>query len=230
MPDSDRSPFGYHIEPGPVGAPWVVLCHGFGANASDLVGMRAALDPARELNWLYPEAPVLLGTGPAGPSRAWFPRKEAELVRVMSGEYFDRLADDSPPGLEQSATEVLSLLSSLEIDPGSALLGGFSQGSMVALRAALDADHPPRGMLLFSSGLVAAQETRAKAVACDAIPFVQSHGTNDPILPYDGACTLYDLLCGAGHSGRLISFPGGHAIPEKAVDAARRLVQTVLTG
>jgi phospholipase/carboxylesterase len=146
----------------------------------------------------------------------------------MNGDFLDSLAKESPPGLERSASELLSLLDSLDIDPGSSLLGGFSQGSMVALRASLDSDRPPRGMLLFSSGLVAAEETRKRAEDRESMPFVQSHGTNDPILPYEGARALYGLLCEAGHEGRFISFRGGHAIPQEAVDAARLLLQSTM--
>lgn len=230
MPDLGHVPLSYHIERGPTGARWVVLCHGFGANARDLVELRSSLDPAGELNWLFPEAPVVLGSAPAGESRAWFPRGEAELVRLMRGDYFGKLARENPPGLEQSASEVLSLLDSLDIDTSCALLGGFSQGAMVALRASLDADPPSLGMLLFSAGLVAEEETRSRAENRPSIPFVQSHGTDDPILPYEGARALYGLLSEAGHEGRFVSFPGGHAIPQNAVDAARLLVRSTASG
>ena len=217
----------YHERSGASGAPWVVLLHGFGANGRDLAGLVPMLDPAGRLNWLFPEAPVVLGQGLAGPSRAWFPRTQDGLTAVMNGEYFANLADLSPPGLTAASAELRELLEHKGIPVELTVIGGFSQGSMVALRASLGADTPPRGVILFSSALVSSEQTRSLAHASPGLPFVQSHGTRDPILSFESGRALFSLLDTAGLEGRFVSFPGAHEIPSVAVEAARSLLASV---
>ena len=48
-------------------------------------------------------------------------------------------------------------------------------------------------------------------------PFFQSHGKNDPILSYQGAKSLFELLKLCGHEGEFVSFDGAHEIPEKVL-------------
>lgn len=202
------------------GAPWVVLLHGFGANAGDLRPLSEMLDPDGKLNWLFPEAPVNLGTGYAGPSRAWFPRNEAELTRAVTGDYFSDLPKLHPSGLDESVEALLSLLSNLGIDSAMPILGGFSQGAIVALWAALRLPEPPAGMILHSTSIIASDVTTRLAASASPTPFVQTHGRGDPILPFAGAEALYTVLTKAGHPGRFIAFDGGHDIPKIALDSA----------
>lgn len=210
-------------------AAWVVMLHGFGANAADLKPLSLELDPEGRRHWLFPEAPVLLGEGPGGPSRAWFPRNRHDLELAYSGAYFRDLPSRNPPGLAEAAAEILALLASRKIDPSTTVFGGFSQGSMVALRTALATTPLPPGALLFSSALIAAEDTAREAAghSMERLSFLQTHGTADPILPFAGARALYELLTQSGHRGRFLSFPGGHAIPAEVIEAGRGFLEAL---
>ena len=124
----------------------VVLCHGFGAPGSDLVPLGqelAALTPELlgKTAYLFPEAPLELG-GYGFPGRAWW---------MVDVERFQRAAGNSremaalraevPPGMSESSQALRSCLEDalrqISVPLSRTLLGGFSQGSMVATDVAL---------------------------------------------------------------------------------------------
>jgi len=47
----------------------------------------------------------------------------------------------------------------------------------------------------------------------------QSHGRGDPLLPFERAVELRDLLREAGLQVRFEEFGGGHEIPQSVLDA-----------
>lgn len=202
-----------------------ILLHGFGANAEDLAPL-APLFPVRE-QWLLPHAPGQLEWGGMLYGRAWFPREKREIEAAMTGAYFNRLREQDPPGLSDSAQELLKLAEAHRLDWSDTLIGGFSQGAMVAVEVALSAPTPPKAVLLFSGSLIA--ESRWARLAGElaergATPerFFQSHGNSDQVLPYDEGRALFDLLEEAGWRGSFVSFRGGHEIPSDVVREAHR--------
>lgn len=200
-----------------------VLLHGFGANGNDLAPL-GPLFPVRE-TWLFPHAPGQLEWGGMLYGRAWFPREEREMEAAMTGAYFNRLREQDPPGLAESAREVLELAEAHGLDWSETLLGGFSQGAMVAVEVALSAPKPPKGVVLFSGSLIA--ERRWSSVVGELADrgerperFFQSHGKSDQVLPYDEGKALFELLRQAGWEGSFVAFRGGHEIPPDVVREA----------
>jgi phospholipase/carboxylesterase len=59
---------------------------------------------------------------------------------------------------------------------------------------------------------------------------VQSHGRQDPLLPYSGAETLRDLLLDAGVDLQFVPFDGQHEIPLPVLLAFRDLLLDLLAG
>jgi len=57
---------------------------------------------------------------------------------------------------------------------------------------------------------------------------LQSHGREDPLLPFANAEALRDLLVEAGAKVDFLPFSGGHAIPFEAVDRLAALVSSKL--
>jgi phospholipase/carboxylesterase len=45
------------------------------------------------------------------------------------------------------------------------------------------------------------------------LPVLQTHGTQDPLLPYSEAVALRDLLTESGLNVEFLSFDGPHTIP-----------------
>lgn len=195
--------------------PTVVLCHGFGAHMHDLAPLAPELGEER-FRFVFPQAPVALPGYPAG--RAWFPREERELELFATGAAFSDLAALDPPGLAQSATELAELLDSLRLEPETTVVGGFSQGAMIACELVFG-NHwgRPAGLLVLSGSLIAEQRWRAAVSAAAGLPVFQSHGDADPILPPEQAAALGSLLRDGGAAYRFERFRGGHAIPGTVV-------------
>ena len=216
---------------GPDDAPTtVVLLHGFGAPGDDLVSLAQMIDaPAR---FVFPEAPLELG-GLYGDSRAWWlldlARLEDELRRGIPR---DRRAE-IPDGLAVARDHVTRLLDQLEarysVTPSKLVLGGFSQGAMLALDVALHRPAPPAGLILMSGTLVAESEWQPRMASLAGVPVLQSHGRSDGLLPFSIAEVLRDRLTAAGATVDFHPFIGGHEIPATVLDATTRFLRARAT-
>ena len=218
------------IEYGDPAAPAVVLCHGFGANMHDLAGLTGALSLGRPVRWVFPQAPVELPGYPAG--RAWFPSDPTEFLAFASGELFSDLSGLDPSGLRQSGRLLLDLLDRIGSPVSRTVIGGFSQGSMVALEAALAASEPPAGLVVLSGSIIAGDRWRKAGAArerpLDGLPVFQSHGAGDPILPYAQAVRLGELLDACGAKRRFVRFGGGHEIPPAVTEPLTDFLEDAL--
>ena len=205
-----------------------VFLHGFGAPGHDLVPLadelaHAAGPGAPPTRYVFPEAPLELGGG-YGDARAWWlldlERLETDLRR---GAPRDR-RDEVPDGLLAARAQVMRLLDQLAARfaaPGARLvLGGFSQGAMLALDVALHRAHPPAGLVLMSGTLINATEWQPRLPSLRGVPVLLSHGRGDSLLPYAAAEGLRDLLRGAGAAVDWHAFVGGHEIPRAVIAAA----------
>ncbi len=198
----------------------IVLLHGFGAPGDDLVSLSQVIDaPVR---FVFPEAPLELG-GLYGDARAWwlldFSRLEDEL---RSGVPHDRRAEIQV-GLPEARAQVGRLLDQLEarygVTPDRLVLGGFSQGAMLALDVALHRTTPPAGVVLMSGTLVAESEWQPRFASLRGVPVVMSHGRADGLLPFAVSETLRDRLSEAGAEVDWHPFTGGHEIPGEVIAA-----------
>lgn len=197
-----------------------LLLHGFGATAEDLIPLARSFPVRRK--WIFPQAPQELRWGGSLMGRAWFPRRQEELESAMSGAYFAELSERDPDGLASSAAALLELLQQEGVRLEESLVGGFSQGAMVSVELLLQAPAPVKGALLFSAALLARSRWTGSAPETSGPGrFVQSHGSEDTILPYEEGRALYELLDGSGWRGGFLSFRGGHEIPRDVVAEAK---------
>ena len=196
----------------------VVVLHGFGADADDLAPLGRALDPAAEWDWHFIRAPLGLQYGGVAYGRAWFPDTPQEMAQALQGSYFSALEQLDPPGLQRSGQQVLEYIDHHDLGQRTLLIGGFSQGSMVALECVLQRTAAPAGLFLLSGGLIAAERTARQARAHRGCRFLQSHGSNDPVLPYSSARALHQTLLEAEWEGELVTFDGGHTVPDLLIE------------
>jgi phospholipase/carboxylesterase len=108
------------------------------------------------------------------------------------------------------------------------VLGGFSQGSMLALDAALHMKEKPAGLLLLSSTLIARPRWEPLMASLAGVPIVQSHGAQDAILQLADAERLAALLREAGANLRWVEFRGGHEIPPVVLRKGSELIREAL--
>lgn len=196
------------------GGPCVILCHGFGANAFDLLPLASNVKARPGTTWIFPQASLSFTIGPGMQGRAWFPLVAEELARLVAAGKNVTFADVVPPGLAPARGQLEELIRSLDRSADLITVGGFSQGSMVATDVFLSAPNAFAGLVILSGTLIAREEWARKAPARRGSQFLQSHGTMDPVLPFDNARRLETLLRESGMSGEFISFAGGHEIPQ----------------
>jgi phospholipase/carboxylesterase len=215
----------------------VILNHGFGASGDDLVDLAPALIGssqriARNSLFVFPEAPVDLTPMGMPGGRAWWPINMAQLAEINQTRDFEQLSRLQPEGMrvasEQLAATVAELQKRYDIPDQMTVLGGFSQGAMVSTDVTVRIGVCPALLVLFSGTLLnrdAWEEKAAKHPGCDVL---QSHGTEDPLLPYETAVQLQQLLKDNGFKTEFIEFAGGHTIPMAALQRFSQRLQVLL--
>jgi phospholipase/carboxylesterase len=193
----------------------VVCLHGYGADMRDLVPIAGELDAKRPLSWIFPDAPETLEWG----GKAWFPIDVAAFEEAQRSGTARDLSLREPPGMKEARTELDAFLKELGVPWEKLVLMGFSQGSMLAVDAALRAPKAPAGVVILSGTFVDAKTVAGLAPGRKGLKFFQSHGSVDPILGFQQALKLEKALGDAGWTGKLLRFEGGHAIPREALDA-----------
>lgn len=202
----------------------LVLCHGFGAPGDDLVGLAGALDVPPGTVMLFPEAPLDLSghvSVLSGGSRAWWLIDMAALERAIARRQSRDLASQVPEGLAEARAALSELLDEVAArEPGVRIvLGGFSQGAMLALDVALrDPTRALAGVVLLSGTLLAEREWTPLMAGRRATPVFQSHGETDPILPFAAAERLRDALTAAGVEVTFDAFAGPHTILPRTLE------------
>lgn len=211
--------------------PVVILLHGFGAPGDDLVSLGDAIGAPAGTRFVFPEGPLSLNLG-FGDSRAWWMIDWNRVNQDIAAGRFRDLSREVPKGLPAARQWVLSLLKALgrrlAADPKKTILGGFSQGAMLACDVMLRADDPFAGLVLLSGTLLAQDEWAPLMPKRRGLPVFQSHGAQDAILPYLMAERLRDELTQAGLRVDWHSFRGGHEIPDRVVTQLSAFIRSVL--
>lgn len=213
--------------------PMLVLCHGYGAPGDDLVPLAAELGP--NVRFACPAGPGVLDMGlPAHRSgRFWWHIDMVELQTAVMLGNLEMLMTRQPAGLAESRARIAELLDVLETEHGAPreqlVLGGFSQGAMLATDVTLHAERPPAALAILSGSLIAKQEWLPLMPKRAGLRVLQSHGRADPVLAYAIAEKLRDSLTSAGLSMHFVPFNGGHGIPPAVVEELSRLVSSVTT-
>jgi phospholipase/carboxylesterase len=210
--------------------PVVVLLHGFGAPGTDLVPLWRVLDVPSDVRFVFPAAPLDLGAmGWGGDSRAWWMIDMAALELAMTTGRMRDLSKDVPPGLPEARALVLEMLEALdrELAPSQLVLGGFSQGAMLAMDTALHTDRALAGLVLMSGTLLCEDVWQARLPSRAGLKVVQSHGSMDQLLSIQAAERLRDLMIAAGLEVSWVGFRGGHEIPHRVLEAASALIRSV---
>lgn len=213
----------------------VILCHGYGATGNDLVSLVEPLadwleDRVERFSFVFPAAPLAPRDMAMYGGRAWWAINMAALLAASETGSFAELHDREPPGIDQATTALTECLQAIfaEMDsPEQYVLGGFSQGAMVTMNAALRSELPPPKLLVQFSGTVVCRPHWQAALAAERLAqthVLQSHGRYDSILPFQSAEVLRDLLQAAKVSHEFIAFDGPHTIPmEPLMQLAVRL-------
>ncbi len=183
----------------------VVLCHGFGADAYDLIDLAPswghALPDAVFASVQAPEE------HPMGFGRQWWAIGDREPARMEAGVRAAAAKLDAFIDAE---------LTRLTLPPEAYALMGFSQGAMTVLFTGLRRVNPPRAILAFSGALLA-PHTLAAEIANRA-PVLLAHGEADGQVPVSRSRDAEALLAGLGVPVETAYSPHlGHGIDDAGI-------------
>jgi phospholipase/carboxylesterase len=183
----------------------VVLCHGLGADAYDLI------DLAAEWGDACPDALFASVNAPqshsSGWGRQWWsvgdrrPETMAHGARIAA-QHLDRFLD--------------AALKRLGLPADAYALMGFSQGAMTVLFTGLRRAAAPRAILAFSGGIVAAENLPAELA--NRAPVLLVHGESDDVVPVSRSRDAEALLRSLNVPVESLYVPGlGHGIDESGL-------------
>jgi phospholipase/carboxylesterase len=193
--------------------------------------LRSRKPSLSSVRFVFPEAPLSLAEMGAPFGRAWWHIDFQRLTAAQTDRSeARRWTEEAPPGFSRARRLMMSLLEELARQPGGSisrlLIGGFSQGAILATDLALRLEEAPAGLAILSGSLICEAEWRQRAPIRRGLNVVQSHGRQDPLLPFEAAVQLRDLLSGAGLKVDFLAFEGGHTIPLEAIDRLAALIDS----
>lgn len=201
--------------------PVVVLFHGWGAPADDLVplGRRLHAQLGGEVRVALPAGPL-----PSTFGRAWW-------NSPATSRPADR-GDQAPPGLGEARLDVVALLDQWvregRIEPSQTVLAGFSQGGMLATEVGLSWSHRPAGVAAMSGGPIHEARWIELMEVREPPPFLMSHGRFDRVLAFAAADRLRRELASRGADVTWVPFDAGHEMPERVADALVEFLRRAL--
>jgi phospholipase/carboxylesterase len=197
----------------------LVLLHGYGSSAEHWIPYTQTIAFPSAGRFLFPVAPeAVVRRDGLVDGRAWW-NLDLAAHRRGAGLGVD-LTDEDPRGLQRASQLVRRAL----VDEGNSaahpfVLGGFSQGAMVACEVAFASDEPLAALAILSGTPIDRAGWRARMATRKGMPVFMSHGRADAVLPFDLAERLHAELLAAGLEVTFVPFDGGHEIPAEVVVA-----------
>ena len=218
--------------------PAILLCHGFGAPGNDLVSLARVIDAGHGVRWFFPEAPLEIAVGPGMMGRAWWDIGMDQLMmHLMRGDIdaaMKRL-DEAPEGLEPAKQALLQTIEVLEKDyrvtRDRLILGGFSQGSMLATEIIASSPDPFAGLVVLSGTRLGGERWRdGLSRRGTNLHALITHGRRDPLLPFVRAEALRDMMKDAGAHVTWVPHGGAHEIPGVCLEALGNFAKARFAG
>jgi phospholipase/carboxylesterase len=221
-----RAPALVTLERGGSGPPTLVLLHGYGSSADEWLPFVATIRLPEGGRFVFPQAPGMSAPARSSTGRAWWQLDLALQRGSIDGA--PDLSTTQPPGLKIAASMVRDLIKDLERTRGKPIvLGGFSQGAMVAAEVALQSDVELDGLVLLSGTLVDEAAWQQRFGKLRSVPVFMSHGRADPVLPFAIAERFRGQMVAAGLNVTWVPFGGGHEMPMTVVDELNQFVARI---
>jgi phospholipase/carboxylesterase len=181
-------------EPAGDGAGALVLFHGRGTSEHDLYPLLDALDPQRRLLGLTPRGPLTLPPGGAH----WY--------------VVHRVGYPDPETFFASFELASGWLDGLGVAPDRIVLGGFSQGAVMAHALAFGRRRPRPAGVIALSGFVPTVGGFELDLAPPLPPVAIGHGSFDPVIDVAFGRAARDLLEEAGADVLYREYPLPHTV------------------
>jgi phospholipase/carboxylesterase len=186
----------------------LVLFHGRGADEHDLFPLLDVLDPERRLHGYTPRGPLSLPPGGAH----WYivPRVGYPDAETFNASY-------------REASDWLDSLPHERI-----ILGGFSQGCVMALALGLGAGRARPLAIAGFSGFVPVVDGWEPDLERPLPPVALGHGTYDPVIDVSFGRAARDVLLAAGAELLYKEYPLPHTLDQQFLIEVREWLQAKL--
>ena len=196
--------------------PLVILMHGYGSNMSDLAPLVPMISREGYL-FAFPNAPIRLDFGLGIVGYAWSAPLEADFDEDGRAESL----------LEAFVDDVITRYG---IEEGRVVLGGFSQGGMMAFRHGLrHADRFP-GIVALSSRLPPQDRPSDAGISTHSQRVFVAHGTFDDVIHVQEGRSAHDVLSRSGYPAEYHEYEMAHQITHEVMaDLSAWLTETLPT-
>jgi predicted esterase len=196
----------------PEAAGALVLLHGRGASAEDILGLGEQFD--------HPELALF---APQAAGNSWYPY--SFLVPIEQNE----------PWLTSALSQVKSLVEEITergIPQERITIAGFSQGACLATEFVARNASRYGGLIAFSGGLIGPPEAEFRYIGnLDLTPAFLGSGDPDPHVPWQRVEESASVLAAMGAEVTLHRYPGmPHTVSRHEIEQARQLLVRTLRG
>ena len=171
----------------------IILLHGYGSNMKDLASLSDYIN-AHEYMYISINAPIKLSEF-GNNAFAWF--------QIGTPNYLEQL-EESTRLLENTIDHLTNIF---DISNVPTILGGFSQGGMMAMNLSLTTDRNFNGIAALSSRLITDVPSKKPE-----INFFISHGSKDNVIEISEGHRSRDILQKSGHRVMYQEYDMGHEI------------------
>jgi phospholipase/carboxylesterase len=194
----------------------LVLFHGRATDENDLFPLLDELDPGRRLVGATPRGPLTLPPG----GYHWYAVRQIGYPDpgTFHGTY------------PQVASWLDGLLAEHGVPANRAVLGGFSQGAVMAYALSLGAARPaPAGIMALSGFIPTVDGFELDLEKARGLPVAIGHGSYDPVIGIEWGHDARDRLTGAGAEVLYRESAMPHAVDPAFIPELREWVATTLT-
>lgn len=221
-PVEERAPLLRTLRRGEGDGPVIVMLHGMGSRPEDMVSFAERTDLPEGTRFVFPYAPT-----PTHPPTG----REGGFLWWDLGDDFSDPRRHAYPAMAVVRRRVIDLLDSLEDEYGVSseriVLGGFSQGAMLAMDVALHDRRPLAGLIIMSGTFVDEASWMPLMADRRGLRVFQSHGRQDDVLRFGPAEELSQRLMANGIDVRFFPFEGRHQVNAEVSEGVAAFVREV---
>ncbi len=199
----------------------VFLLHGYGSNGYDMASLA---------QYFQKDFPTTAFFAPNAPTQIfedgfeWFALNDYQPTQTISLSYLTQLNNRAVHAVEQVKTYIETIRKQYDIPYHRIVIGGFSQGGLIALKTAFDLTEDIAGVIGMS-----AVPLNQPIPTKKQLPVLLTHGQADDVVPFSGMEFNQAVLQQMNQSVSTCVQPFmGHGIDDTCINAVRFFLTSCL--